>query len=189
MKIEFSKFRESFFLFWGNALPRLECCDRYRYHFYRWAGLDIKGRCKIWGPLTIRPIGGAKNIEIGRGSFLNTETRFGVPVEKVVIGENVMVGPRVMFETVQHGLRYRPGKGRGGKAYGIIVDDEVWIGAGAIITPGIRIGKGAIVAAGAVVVSDVEAGTMVGGVPARQIYGPEALESIEIKRGASISEP
>jgi acetyltransferase-like isoleucine patch superfamily enzyme len=56
------------------------------------------------GPLTIRPIGCVKNIEIGEGSTLNTETRFGVPQSKVIIGRKVQIGPRVMFETVNHGL-------------------------------------------------------------------------------------
>jgi acetyltransferase-like isoleucine patch superfamily enzyme len=51
----------------------------------------------------------------------------------------------------------------------IVVEDEVWIGGGAIITQGVKIGRGAVVAGGAVVTRDVEPGTIVGGVPARFI--------------------
>jgi len=51
----------------------------------------------------------------------------------------------------------------------IVVEDEVWIGGGSVITQGITIGRGSVVAAGAVVTKDVEAYTIVGGVPAKQI--------------------
>jgi galactoside O-acetyltransferase len=51
----------------------------------------------------------------------------------------------------------------------VAIDDDVWIGAGAIVLPGVRIGRGAIVGAGAVVTGNVEPFTIVGGVPARPI--------------------
>lgn len=50
-----------------------------------------------------------------------------------------------------------------------MIEDDVWLGAGAVITDGVRVGKGAVVAAGAVVTKDVPAHTVVGGVPARTI--------------------
>ena len=46
---------------------------------------------------------------------------------------------------------YEPGKGRGRFSNPIVVEDEVWIGCGAIILQGVTIGKGAVVSAGAVV--------------------------------------
>ena len=163
------RMRELIFLTLANFLPRMKILDKGRYIIYRMAGLKIRGKCTIWGPLTIRPIGGAKNIEIGKGSFINTEIRFGVPNDKVVIGENVQIGPRVMFETVNHDLRYAQGKGRGAWTKPIIIEDEVWIGGGAIITQGVTVGLGSVVAAGAVVTKNVEPGTIVGGVPAKFI--------------------
>lgn len=51
----------------------------------------------------------------------------------------------------------------------IMVEDDVWIGAGAVIFPDVDLGGGCIVAAGAVVRDSVAAGTIVGGVPARTI--------------------
>ncbi|HID52295.1 MAG TPA: acyltransferase, partial [Anaerolineae bacterium] len=54
-------------------------------------------------------------------------------------------------------------------AQGIVIEDDVWLGAGAIITDGVRVGQGAVVAAGAVVTKDVAPYTVVGGVPARVI--------------------
>lgn len=51
----------------------------------------------------------------------------------------------------------------------IILEDSCWIGAGAILLRGVTVGKAAVVAAGSVVTRDVEAGTIVAGVPARVI--------------------
>ena len=53
--------------------------------------------------------------------------------------------------------------------FGITVEDDVWIGAGAIITVGVRVGRGSVVAAGAVVTHDVPPHTVVAGVPAKGI--------------------
>lgn len=51
----------------------------------------------------------------------------------------------------------------------IIIEDDVWVGSGAIILPGVRVGSGAIIAAGCVVTSDVEKYSIVGGIPAKLI--------------------
>ncbi len=161
--------RELIFLTLANNLPRIGVSDKLRYIFLRWAGIKISGRCNLWGPFTIRPLGGAKNIEIGEGTFINSDVRFGVPKDKVSIGRNVQIGPRVMFETVNHGLVYEPNKGRGGWTQPISIEDEVWIGAGVIITQGVTVGRGAVIAAGAVVNKDVAPNTIVGGVPAKFI--------------------
>jgi acetyltransferase-like isoleucine patch superfamily enzyme len=160
---------EMIFLPLANHLPRMMVFDFVRYLFYKLAGINIEGRCIIYGPLIIRPIGCAKNISIGKGTFINTEIRFGCPKDRIVIGRNCQIGPRVSFETISHGLVYRPNKGRGRWTKPIVVEDEVWIGVGAIITQGVTIGRGAVVAAGAVVNEDVEPFTLVGGVPAKVI--------------------
>lgn len=159
--------RELIFLTLANHLPRAKKFDRFRTRLLAWAGMVVAKDCEIWGPLTIRPIGGASNIVIGARTFLNTETRFGVPIDKVVIGNDVQIGPRVMFETISHGLVFEEGQGRSTTSRPIHVEDQVWIGAGAIITQGVTVGKGAVVAAGAVVTRDVPPHTVVGGVPAK----------------------
>jgi acetyltransferase-like isoleucine patch superfamily enzyme len=161
--------RELIFLTIANNLPRMSVSDSVRRYFYALAGMKIEGKCLLWGPMTIRPIGGVKNISIGLGSFINSNARFGVPNARVEIGRNVQIGPNVSFETVSHGLNYVSGKGRDDIVLPIRVEDEVWIGAGAIITGGVTIGQGAVVAAGAVVARDVAPMTVVGGIPAKLI--------------------
>lgn len=163
------KLREVVFLTIANHFTRLKVIDSFRYLLYKFSGIRIQGKCKIFGPLLIRPIGKANNIEIGRGTFLNTEIRFGCPKAKITIGKNCQIGPRVCFETVNHGLIYEPQKGRGGWSKPIVIEDEVWIGCGAIILQGVTIGKGAVIAAGAVVNKDVPTKSIFGGVPAKLI--------------------
>lgn len=161
--------KEIFFLTLANALPKSTYFDRLLCSLLKRAGIAIKGKCTIWGPVTIRPVNACKNIEIGNGTFINSEVRFAAPSEKIIIGCNVLVGPRVCFETVNHGILHIQGKGRGQTSKPIFIEDEVWIGAGAIITPGITIGRGAVIAAGAVIIKDVPPLTVVGGVPAKPL--------------------
>lgn len=161
--------RESVFLALGNWLPRLSVSDRHRWRLYRLAGLKMEGHVCFPGCIRVRPIGGGRNIAIGRDAFINTDCSFGCPVATIQIGERARIGPGVSFETVNHGLVYEANRGRGSTHGGIVVEDEVWIGAGAILTPGVRIGRGAVVMAGAVVTKDVAPGAAVGGVPARVV--------------------
>lgn len=89
----------------------------------------------------------------------------------VSIGDRVYTSPFTQIIAVNHVFDDpdRPFIEQGITAEGIVIEDDVWLGAGAIITDGVRVGKGAVVAAGAVVTSDVPAHTVVGGVPARPI--------------------
>jgi acetyltransferase-like isoleucine patch superfamily enzyme len=89
----------------------------------------------------------------------------------VQIGDRVYTSPFTQIIAVNHVFDdpNRPFVEQGITAEGIIIEDDVWLGAGAIITDGVRVGKGAVVAAGAVVTKDVPAHTVVGGVPAKPI--------------------
>ncbi|MCX7841246.1 MAG: acyltransferase [Anaerolineae bacterium] len=87
----------------------------------------------------------------------------------ITIGDNVYTAPLVQILAVNH-VYHDPNIPiiqQGITAEGIVIEDDAWIGAGAIILDGVRIGKGAVIAAGAVVTSDVPPHTVVGGVPAR----------------------
>lgn len=158
---------ETFFLFVANHLPRLKLFDAVRFIFYKLAGIKIE-KCRIWGPLTIRPIGGCKNITIKKGVFINTEVRFGA-LCNITIMENCQIGPRVMFETVNHQLMVADSLKRKAQCEPILIEKSVWIGAQAIILPGVKVGEGAVIAAGSVVTKDVQPYTLVAGVPAKEI--------------------
>jgi acetyltransferase-like isoleucine patch superfamily enzyme len=89
----------------------------------------------------------------------------------VQIGDRVYTSPFTQIIAVNHVFDdpNRPFVEQGITAEGIVIEDDVWLGAGAIVTDGVRIGKGAVVAAGAVVTNDVAPHTVVGGVPAKMI--------------------
>ncbi|MCB0104481.1 MAG: acyltransferase [Caldilineaceae bacterium] len=89
----------------------------------------------------------------------------------ITIGDRVYTAPLVQLLAVNHVYSdpTRPMIEQGITAQGITIEDDVWIGAGAIVTDGVRVGKGAVVAAGAVVTKDVTPHTVVGGVPAQEI--------------------
>ena len=89
----------------------------------------------------------------------------------VEIGDRVYTSPFTQIIAVNHVFDDpdRPFVEQGITAEGIVIEDDVWLGAGAIITDGVRVGKGAVVAAGAVVTKDVAPHTVVGGVPAKPI--------------------
>ena len=161
---------ESLFLFFSNYLPRIKAFDWVRCYFLRIAGVKMTGRYTVFSGVDIRPVGGAKNIVIGKGTFINSGVRFAAPNATITIGENCSIGPRVMFETVSHGLVYDSSSGgRGSISKSITLEDEVWLGAGVIVTQGVRVGRGAVVAAGAVVTKDIPPMVLSGGVPASVI--------------------
>ena len=89
----------------------------------------------------------------------------------VQIGDRVYTSPFTQIIAVNHVFDdpNRPFVDQGITAEGIVIEDDVWLGAGAIVTDGVRVGKGAVVAAGAVVTKDVPPHTVVGGVPAKPI--------------------
>lgn len=89
----------------------------------------------------------------------------------VHIGDRVYTSPLSQIIAVNHVFQdaTRPFVEQGIVADGIHIEDDVWIGSGAVITDGVRVGRGAVVAAGAVVTADVPPHTVVGGVPAREL--------------------
>lgn len=109
-------------------------------------------------------------IRIGRDSLIG-EYNVVRGQGGVTIGDRVYTSPFTQIIAVNHVFDdpQKPFVEQGITAEGIVIEDDVWIGASAIITDGVRVGKGAVIAAGAVVTKDVAPHTVVAGVPAREI--------------------
>jgi len=105
-----------------------------------------------------------KFTKIGKHVFINHGCSF-LDLGGITIEDHVLIGPQVKLVTENHPLD--PKDRRGMLARPIHIQKNAWIGAGAIILPDVTIGENAVVAAGAVVSKNVEANSVVGGVPAK----------------------
>lgn len=88
---------------------------------------------------------------------------------EINIGKNVMFGPNVTLTSTNHPIHPKLREDGTQFSAPINIEDDVWIGAHAVVLPGITIGKGSIVGAGAVVTKNVPPMCVVAGVPARII--------------------
>lgn len=107
-----------------------------------------------------------KNIHVGENVFINACCHFQ-DHGGVTIGDGCQIGHNVVFATLNHGLQ----PSERGITYPapIVLGKNVWVGSNSTILQGVTIGDNAVIAAGAVVTKDVEAGAIVGGVPAHFI--------------------
>jgi acetyltransferase-like isoleucine patch superfamily enzyme len=164
---------------------------------------------KIYRIYAVRKnVEGCKNIHIGLGSILWAPSKLTVG-DHVYIGKNctievdgaigndVVIANQVGiigrwdhdYTVVGKSIRNAPWIGdpdyRGaGKGKQVVVEDDVWIGYGAILFSGVRVGRGAIVGAGAVVTEDVRPYDIVVGVPARPVgrrFTEEAIQEHELR--------
>lgn len=121
-------------------------------------------------------IQGSNLLEIGERTYIGEYSVIGVN-EKITIGKNVMIAQAVSIRDTDHNFNdiKRPMRDQGIKTQPIVINDDVWIGYGAVITKGITIGKGAIIGANSVVTKDVLPNTIVAGVPAKKIKSREII--------------
>ncbi len=105
-------------------------------------------------------------ITIGARSFVNYGL-VALDVAPIRIAEDVRIGPNVQLLPPTHPLEAEARRAgwEGGRP--IVIEDNVWIGGGAIVLPGVTIGRNSVVGAGAVVTRDVPPDTLVTGNPAR----------------------
>lgn len=106
------------------------------------------------------------HISIGARTFVNYNLT-ALDVAPITIGEDCQIGPNVQLLTPTHPLEPQPRRDKLEAARPITIGDNVWIGGGATILPGVTVGENSIVGAGAVVTKDVPANTVVVGNPAR----------------------
>lgn len=148
---------------------------RYGAFFYHHSlEYGIKNGMKVGKNARVEPFVvfmGFKNIEIGDDFTASGFSTIRAVEEKIIIGNQVFIGPGVSILGANHNYesRDKPIALQGEKSERVIIEDDVWIGANAVVLPGVRIGKGSVVGAGAVVNSDIPEYSVCAGVPAEVI--------------------
>ncbi len=107
-------------------------------------------------------------IRIGARTFANFNF-VALDVAPITIGDDVQIGPNVQLLTPTHPLEPEPRRAKVEGARPIVIGDNVWLGGGAIVCPGVSIGENTVVGAGAVVTRDLPANVVAVGNPARVI--------------------
>jgi maltose O-acetyltransferase len=108
------------------------------------------------------------HIRIGARCFAN----FGLvalDVAAITIGDDVQIGPNVQLLTPTHPVEPEPRRQKWEAAQPIVIGDNVWLGGGAVVLPGVSIGENTVVGAGSVVTRDLPADAVAVGNPARVV--------------------
>ncbi len=144
-------------------------CGKIRASLLRWNGSVIGTGCFIRGGLRIQEGFG---LEIGDDVFINADCCFDLsaPIR-------ICTGAQIAFQVtiITGGHDFGPHESRAGahRPEQVTIGKGAWIGARAVILPGVTIGEGAVVAAGALVTKDVPSDTLAAGVPARIVRSLE----------------
>jgi maltose O-acetyltransferase len=156
-----------------------ERCDRLLRRYNATSAEDRDERAGILGELlgsvgdgvAIRPplaMDYGYQTSIGPGTFINSGTVI-LDVGRVTIGADVQIGPNVQLLTPTHPLDPELRRSGAEAAEPITIGDNVWLGGGVIVCPGVTIGQDTVVGAGAVVTRDLPPGVLAVGNPARVI--------------------
>ena len=146
------------FLLWiSNLIPNVFIFRLIKSFFLKLAGVNVSINSFYFrSPIKIdKP----SYLEIGKNVFTNWNATFEGE-GKILIGNNVQVGPNVVFATTNHALPSMEDI-----CMDIEIKNNVWIGANVCITPGVILGPNVIVAAGAIVTKNFN-NCSIGGVPA-----------------------
>lgn len=167
------------FLWWGVSIWPFHSVRKF---FYRLSGMRIGKKsyihmyARIYDP---------RNIKIGAGTIIGERAtldgRKQLPDSKggLEIGNHVDIASEVMLWTSEHDLENTSFVAIEEK---VVIKDYVFIGPRAIILPGVTLGEGCVVAAGAVVTKDVEAKSIVAGMPAKEIGKRESELNYKLGR-------
>lgn len=134
--------------------------------------ISIGPHSKVEAFAVIRAVGGTGDVRIGAFCYINEHCVLysGTGIE---LGDNVLLAPGVKIVPANHEFAdpetpirlqgFQPSKG------GVMLEDDVWVGAGAVILDGVRLGRGCVVAAGSVVKDSFPANSILAGVPAKVV--------------------
>lgn len=132
----------------------------------------IGNHSEIYDYVTIRCVGGSGDVIIGEHCYVNP-TCVLYSGNGIRLGDYVLLAPGVMIMPTNHNFARRdiPIRHQGftSSKGGIVIEDDVWLGANSVVLDGAHIGRGAIVAAGSVVTGNIPPYEIWGGVPAKRI--------------------
>lgn len=106
-----------------------------------------------------------KTVSIGSGTYINSRLTL-VDDHTITIGEDCLIAPNVTISTTGHPIHPTLRK-NGMFSFPVTIEDNVWIGAGAIILPGVTIGENSVIGAGSVVTKSIPANVVAVGAPCR----------------------
>jgi maltose O-acetyltransferase len=109
-----------------------------------------------------------ENIHVGARTFVNYNLT-ALDVAPIVIGEDCQIGPNVQLLTPTHPIDPQPRRDKLEAAQPITIGDNVWLGGGVIVCPGVSIGENSVIGAGSVVTRSIPANVVAVGNPARVI--------------------
>lgn len=109
-----------------------------------------------------------ENISVGERVFANYNL-VALDVATITIGDDVQIGPNVQLLTPTHPIDPGPRRDKLEAAQPIVIGDNVWLGGGAIVCPGVTIGENSVIGAGAVVTKSIPANVVAVGNPARVV--------------------
>jgi acetyltransferase-like isoleucine patch superfamily enzyme len=165
------------------------CMGRLRVAVLRLRGASVGQKCTIWGrfmadkpwclslgqrvniedSVYLKIVSDEASLKLADFVFIGRNSEFDV-MQDVSVGAHTVIAPGCFITDHNHqtaaNLRIDQQLSR---PVPVRIGRDVWLGAGAVILPGVTIGDGAVVGAGAVVTHDVPAGAVVAGVPARPI--------------------
>jgi maltose O-acetyltransferase len=108
------------------------------------------------------------NIHVGARTFVNFNLT-ALDVAPIHIGDDCMIGPNVQLLTPIHPIEPQPRKDKLEGSKPITIGDNVWLGGGVIVCPGVTIGDNSVIGAGSVVTRDIPANVVAVGNPARVV--------------------
>lgn len=132
----------------------------------------IGSHSQVYDYVVIRAVGGTGDITIGAHCYINPHCVL-YSGSGITLGDYVLIGPGCSIVPVNHSIDrtdivirkqgFMPSRG------GVVVEDDVWIGANCVLLDGTHIGSGTVIAAGSVVSGRIEGGSVWGGNPCRML--------------------
>ena len=130
--------------------------------------IELSDDVRIYGDVVIETDAGG-SITIGEGTHIQPRCQFGGSVAPITIGKRCEIAPACAFYSFNHAFDGDvPIRQQGLRSRGpLVIQDDVWVGYGAVVLAGVTVGRGAVIGANSVVTHDVPPFAIAAGNPAR----------------------